>query len=296
MSISAKDVMKLREMTGAGMMDCKEALTETAGEFDQAVEFLRKKGLSKAAKKADRSTNEGLIHALVAADGSAGAMVELNCETDFVARNEEFVRLLETITQQALAASGAPVDAAWLADRPYGGDASITVQGAVSAAIAKLGENMRLARAVRYQRAGHGLVYAYIHPGARTGVLLELSSGSSASQGQPQFVQLARDLAMQVAAMSPRCVRRAEADTQLIEKEREIFRAQLAESGKPAQVIDKIVEGKLEKFFGEVCLLEQVFIKDQERKVQEVVAAAATALADSVDVVRFSRFGLGDGG
>ncbi len=294
MSISAKDVMKLREMTGAGMMDCKEALTDTAGDFDQAVDFLRKKGLSKAAKKADRTTNEGLVHALVAADGKSGAMLEFNCETDFVARNEEFVKIVETLTKQAASAVGVNVSAEWLSEQPYGLDPAVSVQGGIANAIAKLGENMKLARAVRYQRDGSGIVYAYIHPGARTGVLIDVSTGTAATAGKPEFLQVVRDLSMQVAAMNPKCVRREDADLSLVEKEKEIFRAQLVESGKPAQVIDKIVDGKMEKFFSESCLVEQAFIKDQDKKVQDVVAAAAKSLGDTIVVNRFTRYGLGE--
>jgi elongation factor Ts len=294
MSISAKDVMKLREMTGAGMMDCKEALTDTAGDFEQAVDFLRKKGLSKAAKKADRTTNEGLVHAIVAADNKSGAMLEFNCETDFVARNEEFVRIVEALTKQAAAAAGVDVSAEWLAGQPYGLDPSSTVQSAVAGAIAKLGENMKLARAVRYQRDGNGVVYAYIHPGSRTGVLIDVATGNAATASDAAFLQVVRELSMQVAAMNPKSVRREDADVSIIEKEKEIFRAQLVESGKPPQVIDKIVDGKMEKFFSETCLLEQSFIKDQDRKVQDVVAAAGKSLGDTVTVVRFTRFGLGE--
>jgi elongation factor Ts len=234
------------------------------------------------------------VHAIVAADNKSGAMLEFNCETDFVARNEEFVRIVETLTKQAAAAVGVDVSADWLAGQPYGLDPSSTVQSAVAGAIAKLGENMKLARAVRYQRDGNGVVYAYIHPGARTGVLIDVATGNAATASNPAFLQVVRDLSMQVAAMNPKSVRREEADASLIEKEKEIFRAQLVESGKPAQVIDKIVDGKMEKFFSENCLLEQTFIKDQDRKVQDVVAAASKSLGDSVTVVRFTRYGLGE--
>jgi elongation factor Ts len=294
MSISAKDVMKLREMTGAGMMDCKEALGEVGGDFDTAVEYLRKKGLAKAAKKADRATNEGLVHAIVSPDGKSGAMVIFNCETDFVARNEEFVKLVNGLTEQALASASKEVSAETLMDEPYRGGGG-SVSEVISAAIAKLGENMKLTRAVQYRHQGQGRVYAYIHPGARTGVLIEVGAGSPGTADKPEYSQTVRDLAMQCAAMMPRWVRREAADTATLDKEREIFRAQLAESGKPAQVIDKIVEGKIDKFFAESCLLEQAFIKDQDRKVHDVVAAAGKQLGDTLEVVRFSRFSLGDG-
>lgn len=295
MSISAQEVKRLREMTGVGMMDCKEALTETAGDFDKAVEFLRKKGLSKAAKKADRETKEGLVHAQIVA-GKTGAMLELNCETDFVARGTDFVAMVEGLTgQMAAAAPGSPVSAAWLLEQPFFGDKAATVQAGLAALIAKLGENMKLARAVRYDLQGHGLVYAYIHPGARVGVLIETRCAKGETAARAEFVQVTRDMAMQVAAAQPRFVGRAEADQAEIEKEKEIFRAQMESSGKPAQVIEKIVEGKIDKFFNETCLLEQPFIKDQDRKVSDLLAAVGKELGDTIGVARFTRYALGEG-
>lgn len=198
MDISAQDVKKLREMTGVGMMDCKKALVETSGNFEAAVDYLRKKGLSKAADKAGRETREGLVHAYIHPGGRVGVLLEVNCETDFVARTDDFQRLVS-------------------------------------------------------------------------------------------------DIAMQIAAASPRWVRREDVDPGVLAHEREIFAAQMAESGKPANVIDKIVEGKLEKFYTEVCLLEQPFIKDNDKSVQQLMHETVARLGENIQVARFSRFALGEG-
>ncbi|MCU0229886.1 MAG: translation elongation factor Ts [Acidobacteria bacterium] len=282
MSISASDVKKLRDMTGAGMMDCKEALAASEGDFDAAIDFLRKKGLSKAAKKTDRETKEGLVDAKV--QGRSGALVQLSCETDFVARTADFTALAAALLQQAFAEKTPSAEA--LLARPHAAGGG-TVQEVLTATIAKLGENMQLAR-VAFFEAPQGAVHAYIHPGNRVGVLLEVQGDD---QTLAALAPTIHDLAMQVAAVSPTFVRREEVDAATLEKEREIAREQLKESGKPAAVIEKIVDGKLGKYYEEACLLEQPFIKDDTKKVADVVKEAAAGRP--FEVVRFARFALG---
>ncbi len=282
MSIAASDVKKLRDMTGAGMMDCKEALAASAGDFDAAIDFLRKKGLSKAAKKTDRETKEGLVDAKV--EGRAGALVQLSCETDFVARTEDFTGFAAALLRQAFADRAASAEE--LLARPFAGGGG-SVQEVLTGMIAKLGENMQVARAA-YFEAPQGAVHAYIHPGNRVGVLLEVRGDDATVAALASTIH---DVAMQVAAASPSFVRREEVDAATLEKEREIAREQLKESGKPAAVIEKIVDGKLAKYYEEACLLEQPFIKDDSKKVADVVKEAAGG--KPFEVVRFARFALG---
>ncbi len=277
MSIAASDVKKLRDMTGAGMMDCKEALAASAGDFDAAIDFLRKKGLSKAAKKTDRETDAKV-------EGRAGALVQISCETDFVARTEDFTALAAALLRQAFADKTASAEE--LLARPFAGGGG-SVQEILTGTIAKLGENMQVARAA-YFEAPQGAVHAYIHPGNRVGVLLEVKADDATLAALAPTIH---DVAMQVAAASPSFVRREEVDAATLEKEREIAREQLKESGKPAAVIEKIVDGKLAKFFEEACLLEQPFIKDDAKKVADVMKEAAGGRP--FEVVRFARFALG---
>lgn len=302
MNISAQDVKKLREMTGAGMMDCKEALAASSGQFEEAVDFLRKKGLAKAAKKAGRDTREGLVEAFVDPAGARGAMIEMNCETDFVARTADFRSLIDGLVRQAhqtgprflnreAAGPEAPAGEIFLEQQfPPAGS---TVEEAIQSLIGRLGENMQLSRFVHYAPENGG-VHAYIHPGNRVGVLLEAECPAGE---YPRHLALAHDLAMQVAAAAPRFVVPEEVDEATLNREREIFREQLKDTNKPPQVIEKIVEGKLSKFYEEVCLMEQPFIKDPDhaKKVKEVVAESLKQNGGSFRVTRFARFALGEG-
>lgn len=282
MSIAASDVKKLRDMTAAGMMDCKEALAASNGDFDEAIDFLRKKGLSKAARKTDRETREGLVDAKV--DGRRGALIQVGCETDFVARTDDFTGFVAALLEQAFGERLGSAEQ--MLARPFGGGGA-SVQDVLTEKIAKLGENMQLAR-VAFFEAPHGAVHAYIHPGNRVGVLLEVQGDDATLAALAPTIH---DVAMQVAAASPSFVRREEVDAATLEKEREIAREQLKESGKPAAVIDKIVDGKLGKYYEEACLLEQPFIKDDSKKVADVVREAAGG--KPFEVVRFARFALG---
>ena len=283
--ITAADVKKLRDQTGAGMMECKNALSEANGDFEEANTILRKRGLASAAKKAGRSANEGLIGQRLSADNSAGTLVEVNCESDFVARTPDFQKLVQDVLAQIDAAGGA-ANESWLKD-PNG-----PVQKLVAAGIAKLGENMAVPRFVRY--AGQGSVGQYIHMGGKIGVQVEFAGVTPAVSGREEFATLVKEIAMQIAAASPAYVSRQAVPADVLEKERSIYRAQMENSGKPANVLDKIVEGKLGSFYQQVVLPDQESIRDPKMKVKDVLAAANAALGGSIAITRFARLKVGE--
>jgi elongation factor Ts len=283
-TISAADVKKLRDQTGAGMMDCKAALTEANGNFEEATTLLRKRGLATAAKKAGRATNEGLIGSRLSADHSTGILVEVNCESDFVARTEDFQQLIEDVLNE-IDKAGDAADQAWL-DDPEG-----PVKKRLAATIGKLGENMAVPRFVRY--AGKGFIGQYIHLGGKLGVQVEFTGVDAQIAGRDEVQTLAKELAMQVAASSPSYVSRAEVPAEILDRERAIYRAQV--EGKPAAVIEKIVEGKLGSFYSQVVLPDQPSIRDPKTSVADVLAAAAKALGRPVTVTRFARLKVGEG-
>jgi elongation factor Ts len=287
MSISAAMVKQLRDKTGAGMMDCKSALSETAGDMEAAIDWLRTKGLAKAAKKAGRVAAEGLIG--VAGDGTRAVMVEVNSETDFVARNPDFQALVKGIAEAALATDGSleAVHAAPMA----GGD----VDGAIKAAIATIGENIALRR-VAMIAVGNGVVGTYVHgqvaPGlGKIGVLVGIESGGAADK----LAQIGKQVAMHIAAASPLAVTVADLDKAVVERERAIYAEQARESGKPAGVVDKMVEGRLRKFYEEAVLMSQAFVVDTDRTVEEAIAAAAAEAGSGITVSAFACFRLGEG-
>ena len=284
MAVTADMVKTLREKTGAGMMECKAALTEADGDMERAVDILRKRGLAQAAKKAGRATSEGLIGSYVSGDRRTGVLVEVNCESDFVARTEEFQALIADIAAR-IAANGAASDA-WLR-APSG-----PVQARVSAAIAKLGENIGVGRFVRF--AGDGVVGLYIHLGGKLGVLVELAGVPPASAGHEAVQTLVKEVAMQVAAASPQYVRREDVPADVLERERAIYRGQLEGQKKPANVIDKIIEGKLGAFHQQVVLADQPSIRDPKTSVAQMIAAAARAIGVEVTVSRFARLKVGE--
>ena len=289
--ITAKMVKDLRECTGAGMMDCKKALAETEGDIDAAIDVLRTKGLAALAKKAGRATNEGVIGGMVSADARTGVLVEVNCETDFVARNAAFKAFVGDIAAHIAAA--APTDVADLLAQDYVGRPEVTVEQYLGETVGKLGENMGIARFARYELVSDsGAVTVYIHGVGNIGVMVEIAAGAgSAAEG---FATFAKDVAMQIAAAAPISVRRDEVPADVVAHEMEIFKAQAAESGKPEQIQEKIASGRLEKYYKEVCLLEQPFVKDPDVTVGEYLAAAAKNLGATLDVVRFERFVLGE--
>jgi elongation factor Ts len=284
-NITAADVKKLRDQTGAGMMECKAALTEANGDFEEATTILRKRGLASAAKKAGRSTNEGLIGNRLAADHSSGVLVEVNCESDFVARTDDFLKLIQDILSE-IDKAGDSATEAWLTD-PNG-----PVVALIKPVIGKLGENMAAPRCVRY--AGKGYVAQYIHPGSKIGVQVEFSGVTPDVSRREEFQTLAKEVAMQVAASNPSYVSRETVPADVLDKERAIYRAQVEEQKKPANVIDKIVEGKLGAFYAQVVLPDQASIRDPKTTVGAVLAAASKTLGASISVSRFARLRVGE--
>lgn len=276
MSISAKDVKALRDATGVGMMDCKKALQETDGDFDAAVELLRKKGQKVAAKRAEKEADEGLISISISDDGAAGAIVEVNCETDFVARNEDFASFVDRIADLVLSEKPEDLDA--LHALSFNGDASVKEE--LVAMTGRIGEKLDIRR-FRVMESDAGEVIKYVHPGSKLGVIVEVS-------GNGDREDAGRDVAMQIAALDPIAVDRSEVPEEVQEKEKEIARDAAINEGKPEHILDRIVEGKLERFFEDHVLLEQSFVKDASQSVQEMLNDA------DVDVHRFVRFALGD--
>ena len=285
--ITAALVKELREMTGAGMMECKKALTEAEGDIDKAVDVLRTHGLAAAAKKAGRATNEGMVMALVSEDGQAGALVELNCETDFVGMNEKFHAYAEKIATAVIANKPADMDA--LKASEIEGE---KVEDVVTDAIHTLGENIQLAR-FAYAGQPEGAVASYIHGGGKIGVLVEFKLGDTSFATNEDFKKYGRDIAMQVAAASPVAATRESVDPAIIEHEMSIYKAQAAESGKPENIQEKIATGRMEKFYKESCLTEQAFVKDPDQSVNQYTAAVAKQLGTTIEIVDFTRFMLG---
>ena len=273
---TAADVGKLREMTGAGLMECKKALTETKGDINAAVDHLRKKGGVTAAKKASRETKEGAIVQHIQPGAKVGVLVEINCETDFVARNEIFGAFTAEVARKL--AGGATVESLE-ADRV--------------AAVAKIGENIQIPRFVRYEVKGNGMIAAYIHTGAKVGVLVEVGAGKEGTAAQEEFKQLVRDITLQIAAGHPSVISREEIPVAVLAKEKEIAAEQV--KNKPPQAIAKIVEGKLEKFYQGVCLVDQGFVKrNSEVSVKEHIGGIAKQLGDEIVIRRFARFQVGE--
>ncbi len=284
MEITAEMVKTLRNKTDAGMMDCKKALKETGGDLEAAVAYLRQKGLAVASKRADRATSEGAVWAAIAPDQRSGILLEINCETDFVAKTPAFVelgtRLLEHLTGVALSS----VDE--LLGQPCPHQPNLSVTDYLNEVIAKTGESIRIRHFSRYQG---DLVTAYIHHGGKIGVMLELSGGGTA----PAAVAAAKDLAMQVAATSPLAVGREEIAPDLVAKEKAIYEAQAKDSGKPEKIIEKMVTGRLEKFYKEVCLVEQTFVKNPDITVAQFLKEVGHGLGKELKVKRFSRYQVG---
>ncbi len=285
MSITAAMVSELRKKTGAGMMDCKKALTETAGNMDEAVDFLRKKGLSAAAKKSGRVASEGAVAAT--SNGAVGAIVEVNAETDFVAKNEAFQTFVAGVRDLVLNNDVADVEALKGVDYPGSGR---TVAEELTHQIATIGENMGIRRLARID-AGQGVVTSYIHGNGKIGVLVELQTEST----DEKVEVLGKQLAMHVAAAAPQYLDRDSVPADIVEKEKEIMRVKAIESGKPENIVEKIILGQINKYFGEVCLLEQAFVIDPDQKVGKLVAALAKELGADIKLNSYVRFQLGEG-
>jgi elongation factor Ts len=276
MSVSVQQVKELRDATGVGMMDCKEALQETDGDFDEAVSLLRKKGQEVASDRAAAEADEGLVVTAVADDGHAGAIVEINCETDFVARNDDFQSFARTVAERVLAET--PDDLAALEALLYAED--VTIEDELVALTGRIGEKLTVRR-FEVLESPDGQIVSYVHPGSRLGVLVEV-------HGHTEATDAARDVAMQVAALEPVAVTRDEVPAAVKQEEREVAREAAINEGKPEHVIENIVEGKLERYFEDHVLLEQAFVKDSSVSVQEMLDDA------ELSVERFTRYALGD--
>jgi elongation factor Ts len=287
--VSAALVKELRDKTGAGMMDCKKALNETAGDLEQAVDWLRKKGLAAAAKKAGRVATEGLVG--VVAEGPRGAVVEVNAETDFVARNEQFQDFVRQVTAIA-AAKGA--DVAALAQQAYPGEGK-SVAEKLTQLIATIGENMNLRRATEV-KVGQGVVASYVHNAAAPGLgKIGVLVGLESTGDKEKLMALGKQLAMHVAAANPQALSIAEVDPKELERERGILAEQARASGKPEEIIAKMVEGRLRKYYEDVVLLEQLYVVDGESRVKQVLDQAAKAVGAPVKLTGFVRMALGEG-
>ena len=289
--ISAASVKELRERTGAGMMDCKKALAENNGDLEKAIEFLREKGLAAAAKKAGRIAAEGLVNALIASDKKVGVLVEVNCETDFVAKNPDFQQFVKDVSQGIL--EKAPADVESLANITLNNGK--TVAETITGLVATIGENMAVRRFARFQVKSIGLVESYIHMGGKIGVLVEISANKAETLNHPEFLALVKDLAMQVAAAKPEYVKRDEVPATVLDQEKAIYKAQAMNEGKPEAIAEKIMTGRLEKFYKEICLIEQLFIKDTDMTVTKLIQDFNAKLGENIVINRFARFEKGEG-
>ena len=291
MAISTADIKQLRESTGAGILDCKNALQETDGDLDKAIEYLRKKGLAAAAKKTSREANEGLVSAQVSPDSKLAVMVEVNCETDFVARTEDFQNFVNSLVRQVMEQPQLDHAEALLA-APYIDHSGRRVSDQLTEMIAKLGENILVRQVVRFVLQGDGLIDSYIHIGGRVGVLVEVG-GMTADNNR--FAELAHDLALQIAAAAPGFVSERDVPAEAVAAEKDIYRAQLAEDKKPENIKDRIIEGKLKKWYSEVVLLNQEFVKDSGLTIANLMEQSSKELGAPLTIRRFARFELGAG-
>ena len=287
-NITAALVKELRERTAAGMMDCKKALMENDGDMDKAIDWLREKGLAQAAKKAGRIAAEGAVVQYITECGKVGAVVEVNCETDFVAKTDNFMNFANSVAKHVALANPADIEA--LNAQKFVDDETKTIEDMISDATVAIGEKISIRRFERYETTG--LVSSYIHMGGKVGVLVELNTTAGDNEA---VKELAHDLCLQIAAAKPEAVRREEVNSENLEKEREIYRVKALESGKPEKIVDKIVEGQIEKYYKEVCLLEQLFVKDGDKTIKGLVAEVAKAVGADIDVVRYARFERGEG-
>ncbi len=293
-TINVKMIKELREATGAGVLDTKKALETSGGDFKEAVRLLRERGLARAAKRSGRQAAEGRIEAR-GEGGQAGLLVEVNCETDFVGRSKEFVAFASGLADHflALADEGQTLDEVMA--RPFVKDSSTSPAELFQSQISITGENIAVRRFARFEVGDRpGVVEVYLHPGNRVGVMLELGSETAAGAAAESFAGTAHDLALHIAACAPICVTREEMSGETLEAETEIYRTQALASGKPEPIVERIVQGRLKKYFEDVVLFEQPFVKDDKVKVGELLKQRATALGEEITVHRFARYELGE--
>lgn len=286
--ITAQMVKELREITGAGMMDCKKALSESNGDVEKAIEILREKGLSAAAKKAGRVAAEGLVCTYISEDKKNGTIIEVNCETDFVAANEEFKNLAENLAKQVANTTATTVEE--LLEEKYIADENNTVKDILTNLIAKLGENMSIRRFEKFALE-NGAIQSYIHGGGRIGVLVKLEC----EKESPVLSEVARDVAMHVAAANPLFLNKDFVDKETLDKEREIYRVQALNEGKPEKIVDKMVEGRVQKYFKEACLVEQVWVKNPDYTITKYLQEKSKEVGSEMKIAAFVRFERGEG-
>lgn len=288
-NFTSQDVMKLREQTGVGMMDCKKALVQTDGNFEEAVKYLREKGMASAAKKASRVAAEGLVKCVVSDDKKVAVAVEVNCETDFVARSDQFIALIGNIATHLLQSNATTVEEV-LAENYYA-DPSKTLSVLVAEATASIGEKISLRRFTKYVQNANGLIASYIHMGGSIGVLCQISC----DKVDGAVAELAQNVCMQIAASKPQVISIADVDASQLDSEREILTAQAKNEGKPEAVIAKMVEGRIHKYYKEVCLLEQEYVRDSALSVKQVIADVEKSVGCKIAVDRFVRYEMGEG-
>lgn len=274
--ITASLVKELREETGVGMMECKNALVEAGGDKARAVTLLRERGMAIAGKKASRAANQGLVASWVSPDRAEGVLIEVNCETDFVAKNETFKAFVAELVDKAKGLDGELAEAA---------------KDLVTAKVAEIGENIVVRRNARFVREGNGLILDYIHLGGKVGVLLELGCEKPETADQPACQELARDITLHIAACKPDCLTRDQVPAETVDAERAIYAKQV--ENKPANIVDKIVDGKMNKFYQGICLVEQAFVKDPAVSITDLLAQKGQALGDTLSIRRYVRFQIG---
>jgi elongation factor Ts len=282
MQITASQVNELRQKTGAGMMDCKKALTEANGDYEKAIDILRKKGAAVAAKRAEKTANEGLVLIKISDDKKTGVIAEINCETDFVAKSTDFINLADSFLQTVFSQKPANKEDL-LANNP-------TLNNQLNDVMGKVGEKIEISR-FAIENVSDGVVVGYVHLGSKLGVLVKFEGTTS---GQDELAEIGKDIAMQVAAMKPICVYREEVPKDLIEKEIDIYKEIARKEGKPEQILEKIATGKINKFYQENCLVEQAFIKDNTKTVNDLLKEFNSKQGSNAKIVLFRRFHLGD--
>ena len=286
MAFTAKDVKELRERTGCGMMDCKKALTETDGDFEKAIEYLREKGLAAATKKAGRIAADGMVFSTVDRENKVGVVVEVNSETDFVAKNEMFREFVADVAAVVAKENPATVEELLTKTMPNGD----TVEAALQEKILVIGENLKIRRFVRYE----GPCVAYIHAGGTHGVLVNFEVSDEVF-AKPEFEAYGKDIAMQIAAANPTYLNKADVPAEVLEKEKEILTQQAINEGKPAAIAEKMVAGRIAKYYKENCLVEQAFVKDDKQSITAYTNATAKELGGDIKIVAFTRFEKGEG-
>ncbi len=287
--ITASIVKELRDKTNAGMMDCKKVLTETNGDIEASIKLLRERGIAKAGAKADRAANEGIISARISGDATTGLLCELNCETDFVSKNENFQAFANQIADTLAASDATDIDSAKQVSL---GDHSI--DDTVKAKVVELGENLQFRKYTRFNAEAGGVVASYIHPPGKVGVLIEVGTTKPETKDAAGFQELVKDLTLHIAASAPKGLSRDDIPQDVVDTELDIFRARLVEQGKPENIIENILKGQIGKFYAESCFLEQAFVKDDKVTIKQLLEEKGKELGDTLTVTRFERFGLGE--